>query len=118
MNATGELGTVQFLTFRKKMASQISCPKCDALADRGGYQTWQWVVSICAFPIGLLSLLAGRKPNICKSCGYSWAPGSAPPRIVIEKHVSSTRDAPQAAATKDVYVELTKLDELKTKGDN
>ncbi|MGC8828151.1 MAG: hypothetical protein ACP5MG_01180 [Verrucomicrobiia bacterium] len=52
--------------------SQISCPKCNELTKRGGYQWWQYVVSIIFFPIGLLSLLAGRKPTTCQKCGYTW----------------------------------------------
>lgn len=55
------------------MASKIvSCPKCDGMAQGGGFNTWQIVVSICFFPIGLLSLLASKKPNICHKCGHIW----------------------------------------------
>lgn len=52
--------------------AQLNCPKCDALATRGGIPTWQIIVAICFFPIGLLALLAGRKPTVCPSCGHSW----------------------------------------------
>ena len=52
--------------------SHVSCPKCNAMATRGGFHVWQIIVSICFFPIGLLSLLAGRKPTQCNSCGHSW----------------------------------------------
>jgi len=50
----------------------VSCPKCSEAAARGGFATWQIIVSICFFPIGLLSLLAGRKPSQCHSCGHCW----------------------------------------------
>ena len=52
--------------------AQISCPKCQAMAYRGGIPIWQIVVAIIFFPIGLLALLAGRKPTECPSCGYRW----------------------------------------------
>lgn len=52
--------------------AQISCPKCSAMAVQGGYDTWQLIVAICFFPVGLLSLLAGRKPTICGSCGHTF----------------------------------------------
>jgi hypothetical protein len=29
-------------------------------------------VAICFFPIGLLALLAGRKPTQCGNCGTLW----------------------------------------------
>jgi hypothetical protein len=54
------------------MATQVSCPKCDALADKGGFKVWQFAVSIIFFPLGLLSLLAGRKPTVCSKCGHTW----------------------------------------------
>ena len=54
------------------MASKLSCPKCSELAAKGKFNTWQIIVSICFFPIGLLSLLAGRKPTSCKKCGHTW----------------------------------------------
>lgn len=47
----------------------VSCPKCGQPVARGGFPAWTIVVSICFFPIGLLALLAGRKPSICGSCG-------------------------------------------------
>lgn len=51
---------------------QLSCPKCGTLATRGGFYAWQLIVSICAFPLGLLSLLAGRKPTTCPKCSHTW----------------------------------------------
>ena len=53
--------------------SQISCPKCNEMATRGGFATWQIIVAICFFPIGLLALLIGREPTKCPKCGHSWA---------------------------------------------
>ncbi|UXE67225.1 MAG: DUF2367 domain-containing protein [Chryseotalea sp. WA131a] len=50
----------------------ISCPKCSKPVTKGGYHTWQIIVAICFFPIGLLALLASRKPNNCFSCGFIW----------------------------------------------
>jgi len=54
------------------MATQLSCPKCDSIAIRGGFRIWQIIVSIIFFPIGLLSLLFGRKPTKCQKCGHLW----------------------------------------------
>jgi hypothetical protein len=51
----------------------VSCPKCSALTEKGGYQTWQIVVAVCFFPIGLLALLAEKKPSRCHSCNYTWS---------------------------------------------
>ena len=39
---------------------------------RGGVPTWEIIVSICFFPIGLLALLAGRKPTECPKCQHIW----------------------------------------------
>ena len=50
----------------------ISCPKCEQLTERGGIPAWQIIVSICFFPVGLLALLAGRKPTVCGKCGHTW----------------------------------------------
>jgi len=52
----------------------ISCPKCSAPVQQGGFPVWTIVVSICFFPIGLLALLAGRNPSVCSQCGNSWKP--------------------------------------------
>ena len=52
--------------------AQVTCPKCGTLTGRGGFPTWTIVVSICFFPIGLLALLAGRKPTQCSNCGNTW----------------------------------------------
>jgi hypothetical protein len=50
----------------------ISCPKCDKTTEKAGFAKWQVIVSICFFPLGLLSLLAGRKPTTCQHCGHIW----------------------------------------------
>ncbi len=50
----------------------LSCPKCNAVAERGGYPVWVIVVAICLFPVGLLALLAGRKPTRCPACAHTW----------------------------------------------
>lgn len=39
----------------------ISCSKCNTMTERAGYPTWAIVVSICFFPVGLLSLLAASR---------------------------------------------------------
>ena len=49
--------------------AQVTCPKCSKVTQQAGFATWQIVVSICLFPLGLLSLLAGRQPTTCSSCG-------------------------------------------------
>ena len=52
--------------------ADISCPKCESLGKTGGFHTWQILVSICLFPLGLLSLLAEKEPNKCHACGHAW----------------------------------------------
>jgi hypothetical protein len=47
----------------------ISCPKCSTHVVKGGYNTWQIVVAVCFFPLGLLALLADKKPTTCGNCG-------------------------------------------------
>lgn len=98
--------------------AHISCPKCNALAEQGGYAAWQWIVSICFFPLGLLSLLAGRQPSTCKSCGYAWKPGMAPPVVIETRQFTAPNPYPSspAAPAKDLHSELLKLDELRSKG--
>ena len=54
------------------MAAQLSCPKCGALTTKGKYKTWQIIVAICFFPIGLLALQADREPTVCQQCGNTW----------------------------------------------
>jgi len=48
------------------------CPKCRELTPKGGYKTWQIIVAICFFPIGLIALDADGKITTCIHCGYSW----------------------------------------------
>lgn len=50
----------------------ISCPKCNSLTHRAGFPVWAIIVSICLFPVGLLALLAGRRPTTCGHCGFTW----------------------------------------------
>ncbi|MCB0811035.1 MAG: DUF2367 domain-containing protein [Flavobacteriales bacterium] len=50
----------------------VSCPKCSQTTKRAGFPAWQIVVAICFFPLGLLALLAGRKPTICQHCGHTF----------------------------------------------
>lgn len=94
----------------------ISCPKCNSQVEQGGYAAWQWAVSICFFPIGLLSLLAGRQPSTCLSCGYAWKPGIAPPVVIETRQFTAPQAPPPAAPAKDLHAELLKLDELRGKG--
>lgn len=50
----------------------VSCPKCGSLVGQAGFPVWVIVVAICFFPLGLLALLAGRKPSQCGACGHVW----------------------------------------------
>ena len=50
----------------------LSCPKCGAKTQRGGFAVWQFLVSIFLFPLGLLSLLAGKEATVCPKCGFRW----------------------------------------------
>jgi len=50
----------------------VTCPKCGKPTQQGGFATWQIIVSICAFPVGLLALLAGRKPATCSHCSHTF----------------------------------------------
>jgi hypothetical protein len=52
--------------------AMISCPKCSTLTLQAGFPAWTIIVSICFFPVGLLALLAGRKPTTCRQCGFTW----------------------------------------------
>lgn len=52
--------------------ANISCPKCSTLTKQGGYKTWQIIVAVCLFPIGLLALLAEKKATSCHHCGNTW----------------------------------------------
>ena len=56
----------------EKDMAQLSCPKCNEMANRGGFKAWQIIVAICFFPLGLLALLADRKPTTCPKCGHAW----------------------------------------------
>ena len=48
------------------------CPKCKGLTTKGGYKTWQIIVAICFFPIGLIALDADREITTCQQCGHAW----------------------------------------------
>ncbi len=50
----------------------VSCPKCNNAVVLSGYPAWAIIVAICFFPLGLLALLAGRKPSRCQHCGFTW----------------------------------------------
>ncbi len=50
----------------------INCPKCNNPVVRAGFPVWVIVVAICFFPLGLLALLAGRKPSTCAKCGNTF----------------------------------------------
>lgn len=50
----------------------ISCPRCGTLNRSPGFPAWVIIVCICLFPVGLLALLAGRKPVTCAHCGFTW----------------------------------------------
>jgi hypothetical protein len=52
--------------------ANIYCPKCKSLTKQGGYKTWQIVVSICFFPLGLIALDADKKLSKCCNCGLVW----------------------------------------------
>jgi hypothetical protein len=54
------------------MSSLVSCPDCKKTTQKGGFYTWQIIVAICFFPLGMLALLAERKPTVCLSCGFTW----------------------------------------------
>lgn len=56
----------------KLNVQKISCPKCAALTNRGSHSLAQIVMCVCLFPIGLLSLLGGRKPTVCTKCRHTW----------------------------------------------
>ena len=49
----------------------LTCKLCGETTPEGAFAAWQFVVSICFFPFGLLSLLFGRKPTACQHCGHS-----------------------------------------------
>jgi len=50
----------------------VSCPKCGLPIQKAGYPAWVIIVAICFFPLGLLALLAGRKPTTCGGCGFTF----------------------------------------------
>lgn len=52
--------------------SELSCPRCRRLTERGGYRSWQILVAVLLFPIGLLALLGEREPTECSKCRHTW----------------------------------------------
>lgn len=52
--------------------AMVTCPKCSKQTSQGGFPAWEIIVAICFFPLGLLALLAGRKPTTCQHCGNTW----------------------------------------------
>ena len=55
----------------------VTCPKCGSLTSQAGFPAWVIIVAICFFPVGLLALLAGRKPTQCGNCSHRLAGLSA-----------------------------------------
>ena len=51
---------------------KVTCPKCNEKTKRAGFHIWQWLVTLFFFPLGALSLLAGRKNTICSACNHEW----------------------------------------------
>ena len=54
------------------IAAPVTCVQGGASTPRGRLAAWQVLVSICFFPLGLLSLFLGRKATTCRNCGYCW----------------------------------------------
>ena len=52
--------------------SNTYCPKCDKITPIVRYRTWQIIVAICFFPLGLFALKEDMKSPKCKKCGYTW----------------------------------------------
>jgi len=52
--------------------AMISCPKCGKTTTQAGFYSWQILVAICLFPLGLLALLGGRQPTKCNECGHTF----------------------------------------------
>lgn len=50
----------------------LTYPRCKSPANRGGFPAWTIAVSILLFTVGLLALLAPRKPTSCPRCGLVW----------------------------------------------
>jgi hypothetical protein len=44
----------------------------ESRCNRAGYPAWVIIVAICFFPVGLLALLAERKPTTCSNCPNVW----------------------------------------------
>ncbi len=52
--------------------AMVSCPMCSNQTTLAGFPAWEIIVAICFLPLGLLALLAGRKPTTCRHCGHIW----------------------------------------------
>jgi len=57
---------------RVDIAVPVTCVQCGAITPRGRFAAWQVLVSICFFPLGLLSLFLRRKATTCRNCGHCW----------------------------------------------
>ncbi|PRD46146.1 hypothetical protein C5745_17140 [Sphingobacterium haloxyli] len=53
------------------------CPYCESSGTasqiKNVYATWQIYVSVFLFPIGLISLVLGKKSKRCYNCGGKWS---------------------------------------------
>ncbi len=52
--------------------SIVTCPECKMNTAKGKFHSWQILVAICFFPLGMLALLADRQPTQCNGCGNTW----------------------------------------------
>lgn len=68
--AAGRMTSSLALEPPERRMSQVSCPKCSTLVKQGGFPAWQIIIAILFFPLGMLALLAGRKPTTCSNCGF------------------------------------------------
>ncbi|HWV39560.1 MAG TPA: DUF2367 domain-containing protein [Vulgatibacter sp.] len=50
----------------------VTCPRCSHHTQEAGFPLWAILVAILFYPLGLLALLAGRKPTTCTNRGYTW----------------------------------------------
>lgn len=50
----------------------VTCPRCSQHTQEAGFLLLEILVAIFFIPLGLLALLAGRKPTTCARSGYTW----------------------------------------------
>ena len=48
--------------------AMVTCSHCSKATKQAGFPAWEIIVAILFFPLGLLALLAGRKPTTCVHC--------------------------------------------------